>query len=125
MTRGNNPHNGVMICYWISEEIYSKLIKIKRKTNRCLIDIAHLAIKHRFSYPDLYLKTPDDPRPLRRKFRVSKAAALELAELAWDAETSRSRYISDTLTIFLHFIPETRLCKILLSGKDVVERILE
>ena len=125
MKAGNNIHNGIMISYWISKTVYNKLTRIKRKSGRCLIDVFHVAVKHRFAYPELYSSAPSEPRPLRKKLRVSRATAVELAELAWDANLSRSRYIADTVTIFLHFIDQSVLCDMLIRGKDIQDRLLE
>jgi hypothetical protein len=125
MKAGSNIHNGVMISYWISKTVYNKLTRIKKKSGRCLIDVFQIAVKHRLAYPKLYVSTPSEPRPLRKELRVSKAAALELAELSWDAELSRSRYLADTVTIFLHFIDQSVLCDMLIRGKDIQDKLLE
>jgi hypothetical protein len=125
MKRGSNIHNGVMIPYWISKTVYNKLTRIKVKTGRCLIDIFNVAIRHRFVYSSVYKEPTSEPRPLRKKLRVSRATALELSELAWDAGLSRSRYLADTITLFLRFIDQSVLCDILVRGKDIRDRMLE
>lgn len=125
MSRGNNPHTGVMISYWVSKPVYASLCKLKKKTGRCLIDIFDVAVKHRLAYPTMYELDCVDSRPIRKKLRVSKAYAIELAELAWNAGLSRSRYVADTATLFLHFIDYSALCNILIHGRDIMNRVLE